>query len=150
ARPGQIAFASSGNGTAPHLSGELFSSMAGIKMLHVPYKGSSPAVTDLIGGQVQVMFSPASTVMPHVRSGKLKALAPTGATRAATAPDLPTVAELGLKGFETAVWFGFVVPAGTPAEVVAKLNTATHDALDTPAVRELFRSQGIEVVKSTP
>ena len=149
AKPGQIAFASSGNGTSPHLSGELFSSMAGIKMLHVPYRGSTPAVTDLLGGQVQVMFSPASTVLPHIRAGKLKALATTGAKRTAIAPDLPTVEELGLKGFETSVWFGFLLPVGTPPDVVAKLQTATQAALDQPDVQNLFRAQGIEVVKST-
>jgi len=150
AKPGQIAFASSGNGTSPHLSGELFSSMAGIKMLHVPYKGSSPAVTDLLGGQVQMMFSPASSVMPHIRAGKLTALASTGAKRAAIAPDLPTIDEVGLKGFETEVWFGFVVPVGTPPDVVSKLNSATHAVLDSPEVQEQFRAQGIEVVKSSP
>ena len=149
AKPGQIAFASSGNGTSPHLSGELFSSMAGIKMLHVPYRGSTPAVTDLLGGQVQVMFSPASTVLAHIRAGKLKALATTGAKRTAIAPDLPTVDELGLKGFETSVWFGFLVPVGTPTDVVAKLQIATQAALDQPDVQNLFRAQGIEVVKST-
>ena len=150
AKPGQISFASSGNGTSPHLSGELFSSMTGIKMLHVPYRGSTPAVTDLLGGQVQLMFSPASTVLPHIRAGKLKALATTGAKRSAIAPDLPTVDELGLKGFETSVWFGFLLPVGTPPDVVAKIQAATHAALDQPDVQNLFRAQGIEVVKSTP
>jgi tripartite-type tricarboxylate transporter receptor subunit TctC len=150
AKPGQIAFASSGNGTSPHLSGELFCAMAGIKMLHVPYRGSTPAVTDLLGGQVQVMFSPASSVLPHIRAGKLKALATTGAKRTAIAPDLPTVDELGLKGFETSVWFGFLLPVGTPPDVVAKIHAATHAALDQPEVQNLFRAQGIEVVKSTP
>ena len=150
AKPGQIAFASSGNGTSPHLSGELFASMAGIKLLHVPYKGSTPAVTDLLGGQVQMMFSPASTVMQHIRAGKLKALAATSPKRLAMAPDLPTIDELGLKGFETSVWFGFVVPPGTPRDAVSKLESATHGALDSPEVQELFRAQGIEVVKSSP
>lgn len=150
AKPDQITFASSGNGTSPHLSGELFCAMAGIKMLHVPYRGSTPAVTDLLGGQVQVMFSPASSVLPHIRAGKLTALATTSAKRTAIAPDLPTVAELGLKGFETSVWFGFVLPLGTPPDVVSKIQTATHAALDQPDVQNLFRAQGIEVVKSTP
>jgi tripartite-type tricarboxylate transporter receptor subunit TctC len=150
AKPGQIAFASSGNGTSPHLSGELFSSMAGIKMLHVPYKGSAPAVNDLLGGQVQLMFSPASSVMQHIRAGKLTALASTGSKRAAIAPDLPTIDELGLKGFETAVWFAFLAPAGTPPDVVAKLNSATHAVLDSPELQEQFRVQGIEVIKSSP
>jgi len=150
AKPGQISFASSGNGTSPHLSAELFCAMAGIKMLHVPYRGSTPAVTDLLGGQVQVMFSPVSTVLPHIRAGKLKALATTGAKRSAIASDLPTVEELGLKGFETSVWFGLLLPVGTPTDVVAKVQAATHAALDQPDVQNLFRAQGIEVVKSGP
>jgi tripartite-type tricarboxylate transporter receptor subunit TctC len=149
-KPGQITFASSGNGTSPHLSGELFSAMADVKMLHVPYRGSTPAVTDLLGGQVQLMFSPASTVLPHIRAGKLKALASTSAKRTAVAPELPTLDELGLKGFETSVWVGFVAPVGTPPDVVAKLVTATHSALDSPEVQTVFRTQGIDVVKMGP
>jgi tripartite-type tricarboxylate transporter receptor subunit TctC len=149
-RPGDISYASSGNGTSPHLSAELFSSMAGIRMTHVPYKGSSQAVTDLLGGQVQLMFSPASTVLPHVRTGKLKGLATTGATRAAVAPDLATIAELGMKGFETSVWFGVVAPPGTPAEVVTRLNAAVNAALDAPDVQEQLRANGIDAVKSSP
>jgi tripartite-type tricarboxylate transporter receptor subunit TctC len=149
AKPGQITFASSGYGTSPHLSGELFSSIAGIKMLHVPYRGSTLAVTGLLGGQVQVMFSPASTVLPHIRAGTLKALAVTGAKRTALAPDLPTVQELGFKDFESSVWFGFLLPAGTRPDVVAKVQAATHAALDQPDVQDLFRAQGIEIVKSS-
>ena len=149
-KPGQIAYASSGYGTSPHLSGELFSAMAGIKMLHVPYRGSTPAVTDLLGGQVGVMFSPASTVLPHIAAGTLKALATTGAKRTPLAPDLPTVRELGFKDFESSVWFGFLMPVGTPPDVVAKIQAATHAALDQPDIQNQFRAQGIEVVKSTP
>jgi tripartite-type tricarboxylate transporter receptor subunit TctC len=150
AKPGQITFASSGHGTSPHLSGELFSSMAGIKMLHVPYRGSTPAVTDLLGGQVQVMFSPVSSVLPHVRAGTLKALAATGTKRTALAPDLPTLQELGFKDFESSVWFGFLLPVGTPPHVVAKVQAATHAVLGQPDVQDLFGAQGIEVIKSTP
>ena len=150
ARPGQIAYASSGNGTSPHLSGELFCSMAGVSMLHVPYRGSTPAVTDLLGGQVQVMFSPASSVLAHIRSGRLKALASTGAKRAAIAPELPTIDELGLKGFETSVWFGLLLPPGAAPELVTRLHGATQAVLDLPEVQEPFRAQGIEVVKSGP
>jgi len=148
AKPDGITYASSGNGTSPHLSGELFSSMAGVKMLHIPYRGSTPAVTDLLAGQVQLMFSPASTVLPHIRAGKLKALATTSTKRTAIAPELPTLDELGLKGFETAVWFGLVAPAGTPPAVTAKIRAATHAALDTPEVQALFSAQGIDIVKT--
>jgi tripartite-type tricarboxylate transporter receptor subunit TctC len=150
AQPGKIAYASSGNGTSPHLSGELFCMMAGIKMLHVPYKGSSPAVTDLLAGQVGAIFSPASTVLPHIRAGKLKALASTGARRTAAAPDLPTVAELGLAGFETSVWFGIMTPAGAPADVVEKLRAATLVALQAPDLQSQFAAQGIDVVRAGP
>jgi tripartite-type tricarboxylate transporter receptor subunit TctC len=150
AKPGQIAYASSGYGTSPHLSGELFSAMAGIKMLHVPYRGSTPAVTDLLGGQVGVMFSPASTVLPHIAAGTLKALGTTGAKRTELAPDLPTIQELGFKDFESSVWFGFLLPVGTPSSVVGKIEAATHAAVDQPDLQKLFRAQGIEVVKSTP
>jgi tripartite-type tricarboxylate transporter receptor subunit TctC len=150
AKPGALTYASSGIGTSPHLSAELFSSMAGVKMVHVPYRGSTPAVTDLLGGQVSLMFSPASSVLQHVRSGKLKALAVTSAKRTAAAPELPTLDELGLKGFETAVWFGIVVPVGTPADVVDKLRGAAHAALDAPEVKTLYQAQGIEAHKSTP
>jgi tripartite-type tricarboxylate transporter receptor subunit TctC len=149
-KPGQITFASSGHGTSPHMSGELFSIMAGIKMLHIPYRGSTPAVTDLLGGQVDVMFSPASSVLPHIRTGALKALATTGAKRTAFAPDLPTVQELGFKDFESSVWFGFLLPLGTPPSIVTKLVAATHAPLDQPDIQKLFSAQGIEVVKSTP
>ncbi|MCM5571769.1 tripartite tricarboxylate transporter substrate binding protein [Burkholderiaceae bacterium FT117] len=149
-RPGQITYASSGNGTAPHLSGELFASMAGIKLVHVPYRGSSPAVTDLLAGQVQAMFSPASTVLPHIRSGKLRALATTGASRSAAAPDLATVSELGLAGFETSVWFGLVAPANTPADVVRRLSELLGAALDDPQIRQQFAAQAIDTVKAGP
>jgi tripartite-type tricarboxylate transporter receptor subunit TctC len=150
AKPGEITFASSGHGTSPHLSGELFASKAGIKMLHVPYRGSAQAVTDLLGGQVQVMFSPASSVLPHIRAGALKALATTGAKRTELAPDLPTLQELGFAGFESSVWFGFLLPAGTPPDVVAKLRSATDAVLDQPEVQKQFRTQGIDIIRSTP
>jgi tripartite-type tricarboxylate transporter receptor subunit TctC len=148
AKPGSITYASSGNGTSPHLSGELFSSMAGVQMMHIPYRGSTPAVTDLLAGQVQLMFSPASTVLPHIRAGKLKALATTSTKRTAIAPELPTLDELGLKGFETAVWFGLVAPAGTPPAITATIRAAAHAALDAPAVQALFSAQGIDIVKT--
>lgn len=150
AEPGRITFASSGNGTSPHLSGELLAHMAGVRMLHVPYKGSSPAVVDLLAGQVLSMFSPASTVLPHIRDGKLKALASTGLKRASSMPDLPTVDELGLKGFETSVWFGINAPRGTPAAVIERLRQAVQAAQDAPEVQAQFRAQGIELVRAGP
>lgn len=148
-KPGDLTFASSGIGTSPHLSGELFSTMAGVKMVHVPYRGSTPAVTDLLAGQVQLMFAPASSVLQHVRAGKLKALAVTSSKRTAIAPELPTLNELGLKGFDTSVWIGLVAPARTPAEVTAKLRAAAHSALDSPEVENVFKAQGIDVVKTS-
>jgi tripartite-type tricarboxylate transporter receptor subunit TctC len=148
-KPGQLSFASSGIGTAPHLSGELYALMAGIKWVHVPYKGSTPAVADLLGGQVQLMFSPASTVLPHVRAGTLKALAVTSRQRTAIAPDLPTLDELGLKGFETSVWVGLVAPLGTPAAVTTRLRTAAHAAVDSPEVQAIYKAQGIDPVKTS-
>lgn len=150
AEPGRITFASSGNGTSPHLSGELLAHMAGVRMLHVPYKGSSPAVVDLLAGQVLSMFSPASTVLPHIRDGKLKALASTGLKRASSMPDLPTVDELGLKGFETSVWFGINAPRGTPAAVIERLRQAVQAAQDSPEVQAQFKAQGIELVRAGP
>lgn len=150
AEPGRITFASSGNGTSPHLSGELLAHMAGVRMLHVPYKGSSPAVVDLLAGQVLTMFSPASTVLPHIREGKLKALASTGLKRASSMPDLPTVDELGLKGFETSVWFGINAPRGTPAPVIERLRAAIQSAQESAEVQAQFRAQGIELVRAGP
>lgn len=149
AKPGALSFGSSGIGTSPHLSGELFSMMTGVKMVHVPYRGSTPAVIDLLAGQVQLMFSPASSVLQHVRAGKLKALAVTSLKRTAIAPELPTLDELGLKGFDTSVWVGLVVPNGTPPDVVAKLRTAAHAALDSPEVTRAYQAQGIDVVETS-
>jgi tripartite-type tricarboxylate transporter receptor subunit TctC len=134
-------------GTSPHLSGELFAQMAGVKMMHIPYRGSTPAVTDLLGGQVDMMFSPASTVVAHLRSGRLKALAVTTSKRTAVAPELPTLNESGLKGFDTSVWIGLVAPAKTPAGVVRKLRDAAHAALDATPVKAAFFAQGIDPVQ---
>lgn len=149
AKPGDLSYASSGVGTSPHLSGEQFAQMSGVKIVHVPYRGSTPAVTDLLGGQVHLMFSPASTVMQHVRAGKLKALAVTSPKRTAIAPDVPTLDELGLKGFNTSVWIGLVAPAGTPEHVVSKLRGAAQAALDSSEIQALYRAQGIDSVKTT-
>lgn len=150
AEPGRITYASSGNGTSPHLSGELFSAMTDVKMLHVPYKGSSPAVADLLAGQVAIMFAPASTALPHIRAGKLKALASTGLTRAGALPDLPTLDELGLSGFESSVWFGLNAPAGTPPAIVEILRAAVQAAQNSPDLQEQFKLQGIDTVRAGP
>ena len=150
ARPGAINFASSGNGQSTHLSGELFNSMAGVKMTHIPYKGSSPALTDVMGGQASVMFDTMLSAMPFVKSGKLKALAVTSATRSPVAPDLPTVAESGLRGYETIAWNGVLAPAGTPKEAIAKLSAELKRALETPEVKEKFAAQGFAAAWSTP
>ena len=150
ARPGQLNYASSGTGTAPDLSAELFKSMAGVSLVHVPYKGSPQAVTDLIGGQVALMFSPASTVLPQVKSSRLRALAVTTAARLPSLPDLPTIAESGLAGYETVTWFGFVVPAATPRDIVARLNAEIVKVLAQPEVRQQFAVQGIDVIGGSP
>jgi tripartite-type tricarboxylate transporter receptor subunit TctC len=148
--PGKIAFASSGNGGAPHLSGELFRLVAGIDLLHVPYKGSGPAVTDLVGGQVQIMFDGAPSLIAHIQSGKLRVLAAASASRNALVPDAPTFRELGLPGIEVALWYGVMVPAATPAPIVARLATEIDAALRAPEVVERFRAQATEPMGGTP
>ncbi|MES2183097.1 MAG: tripartite tricarboxylate transporter substrate binding protein [Pseudomonadota bacterium] len=147
AQPGKIFFASSGNGTMSHLSGELYGMSTGTKLTHVAYKGSAQAVTDLLAGTVPVMFAPASTVLPFIKGGKLIALATTGAQRSRIAPDLPTVAEAGVKGYDTRIWWGFVAPAGTPAPVIKTLADALDKAIDAPEVKEQLLNQGIEPFK---
>ncbi|HEX4927707.1 MAG TPA: tripartite tricarboxylate transporter substrate binding protein [Burkholderiales bacterium] len=134
AKPGQVTFASYGNGSSAHLTGELFKMMAGIDLLHVPYKGAAPAVNDLVGGQVNVMFADVAALLPHVKSGKLKALAIASAKRFEGLPDVPTVAESGVPGFEAGGFLGLVAPAGTPRDVVARLNEAANQALAVPEV----------------
>ena len=150
ARPGEINFASSGHGTPAHLAGELFNSMVGVKMVHVPYKGAAPALADLLGGQVQLMFSTMPPALPHVKDGKLRALAVTSAKRSPAAPDIPTLDEIALPGFEANTWHGVVVPAGTPATIVARLNREIVAILHLPDVVERFSSQGAEALGSTP
>jgi tripartite-type tricarboxylate transporter receptor subunit TctC len=146
AKPDQLSFGSSGTATGTHLSGELFKVMTGVKMVHVPYPGSPQAVTDLLAGRIQVLFSPSSTVLQHVREGKLVALASTEAKRTAVAPDLPTMVEAGLPGFETGLWFGLMAPAGTAKEIVDKLNRAGNDALKADEVANALTPQGIDLV----
>jgi len=145
-KPNWINYASSGNGTSPHLSGELFNLMANIKMTHVPYKGSSQAITDVLSGLVPVMFSPASTAIAHINSGTLKALAVTSAQRSAVASKIPTVSESGLSGYETSVWFGILAPLGTPKEVLDKLNASINLSLQSSEVRGQLLAQGIDVL----
>ena len=150
AKPEQVFYASSGVGTSPHLSGELFNMMAGTKMVHVPYSGSAQAVTDLLAGRTQVMFSPASTVLQYVESGQLKALASSERTRASAAPDLPTVAEAGLPGFDTSVWFGFMGPTGLSQEVIEKLSRAIDEALGNDEVTKPLHAAGLDIKGGTP
>jgi tripartite-type tricarboxylate transporter receptor subunit TctC len=148
ANPGRLNFGSSGAGGTIHLSGELFKSMAGVQMTHVPYKGSAPAVNDLLGGQTQVMFD--SSVVPYVKAGKLRALAVTSAKRSSALPDVPTIAEAGLPGYEATAWFGILAPAGTPEPVIAKLNTEISAVLRDPAVTRWMVGQGFEAAGGTP
>ncbi|MES2714618.1 MAG: tripartite tricarboxylate transporter substrate binding protein [Pseudomonadota bacterium] len=145
ANPGKFNMASSGNGTSIHLSGELFKSMAGVFMVHFPYRGSGPALIDLMGGSMDLMFDNLPSALPHIRSGKLKALAVTSAKRSDAIPELPTIEEAGgptLKGFEASSWFGLVVPAGTPAEIANRLQAETAKALASPALKDRLQTQG--------
>ncbi|MBH2008617.1 MAG: tripartite tricarboxylate transporter substrate binding protein [Xanthomonadaceae bacterium] len=148
--PGKLSYASAGNGTSIHLAGEVFSSLAKIDMLHVPYKGSGPAVADLLGGQVNYMFDSISSARPHIESGKLRALGVTTAKRSSALPNVPTLAEAGLPGYEVSPWFAVFMPAATPKPVIARLNAALLDAMKQPDVRARFASIGAEPVGSTP
>jgi tripartite-type tricarboxylate transporter receptor subunit TctC len=153
ANPGKLNMASSGNGTSIHLAGELFKTMTGTFMVHIPYRGSGPALMDLIGGNMDVMFDNLPSAMPQIKGGKLKALAVTSATRSAALPDVPTVAEVGgpaLKGFEASSWFGLLAPAGTPADIVNRIQVETAKALGTPALKERLLAQGAIPSGNTP
>jgi tripartite-type tricarboxylate transporter receptor subunit TctC len=150
AKPGELTFASSGNGTSIHLSGELFNSMAGTKMTHIPYKGSAPMLIDLLSGTVNMAFDNLSASMVHIKAGKLKALATTGAQRAPALPDIPTVAEAGLAGYDSTSWNGIYAPAGTPREIVDKLNREVRAILESAETRKYFSEQGAEAGGGTP
>jgi tripartite-type tricarboxylate transporter receptor subunit TctC len=150
AKPGTINFASSGSGTSIHLSGELFKTMAGVDMMHVPYKGSSPALTDLIGGQVQIMFDNLPSSLAQIKAGKLRAVAVTSLKRAPALPDVPTISESGLPGFEASSWFGVLAPAGTPAPIVARINGEVNKWLQSADARERLLGQGAEAAGGTP
>jgi len=150
ADPGKLTFASSGAGAASHLSAELFKAMAGVNLLHVPYKGTGQAVTDLLAGHVNLLFAPAQVVMQHVQAGRLKALAVTGSKRSETLPNLPTVAESGLPGYEAVGWFGLLAPAATPKAAVAKASTDVNRVLAEREVREKMLGLGSEPGGNTP
>ncbi len=147
---GKFNFASSGNGTSIHLTGELFKQVTGLNMTHVPYRGSGPAINDLIGGQVQVMFDNLPSSIQHVRAGTLRALAVTSASRSPALPDLPTLAESGLAGFEATSWFALFAPKGTPAEIITKLNAEVRKALDTPELKKRIEDLGGEIKSMSP
>ena len=146
AKPGTMSYASAGNGTAPHISGELFKQQAGVDLLHVPYKGSGPAMTDTLAGTTQIMFPSLVAATPHIKSGKLRALAVTGSKRSPLYPDLPTVAESGVAGFEITQWYGFFAPAKTPADIVDKLNKEIVAVMKEPDVAKKFADQGADIV----
>ncbi|MGZ8210846.1 MAG: tripartite tricarboxylate transporter substrate binding protein, partial [Burkholderiales bacterium] len=150
ARPGQLNFASAGLGTGPHLSMELFLSMTGLKMVHIPYKGSAPAMVDLVSGQVGVMAATALTSIPHIRVGRLRALGVTGARRTAAAPDVPTIAEAGVPGYEAVQWYGMVAPANTPQDIITRLNREMVSILQVPDVKEKFAADGGDAVGNSP
>ena len=148
--PGKLNYASSGAGAAAHLAGELFKTMAGVDIVHVPYKGAQPALTDLIAGQVQLMFATSASVIPYMKAGRLRALAVTTAQRSPSVPELPTVAEAGLAGFEATTWHGIVVPAATSRAVVEKLNADVNAALRERELSERLAGLGAEVLTGTP
>jgi tripartite-type tricarboxylate transporter receptor subunit TctC len=150
AKPGQLNYASSGSGAAAHLAAELFKTMTGVEMVHVPYKGAQPALTDVIGGQAHLMFATSASVIPYVKAGRLRALAVTGSRRSAAVPDLPTVSEAGVPGFEAITWHGVVVPRATPGSLVERLNADIVGALATRDLRERLESLGAELAGGTP
>jgi tripartite-type tricarboxylate transporter receptor subunit TctC len=149
-RPGELTFSSAGIGTGSHLAGELFNIMADVKLVHVPYKGNAPSVTDLLGGQVSMSFINAIVVLPHLKSGKLRGLAVTSAQRFSVTPELPTISEAGLTGFEAVGWNGLFAPAGTPREVIQRINAETVRILRKPDIREKLVAQGAIVEGTSP
>jgi len=150
ARPNELNYGTAGTGSTSHMAMELFQSVAKIKMTHVPYKGTGPALIDLLGGHLSLMFDVIMTSLPHVQSGKLRTLALSSLKRSPLTPNVPTVAELGYPGFEAIVWFGLFAPAGTPPDIVKKVNEDTVRILGAPAMRELLASQGTDIVANSP
>ena len=150
ARPGDLRFGSPGNGSPPHLAGEMFNTLAGVKLVHVPYKGITTAVTDLIGGQIEVMFPGSPIALPNAKAGKLRALATTGAKRTTAAPELPTVAEAALPNFEMSLWYGLLAPANTPPAIIQQLQGEIARIVALPAVSQQWAALGVEPVSTTP
>ena len=148
--PGELSYASAGSGTPPHLAAELFKSIAGVDLLHVPYKGGAPAINDLVGAQVQAIFEGEVVLLPHIKSGRVRALAITGDKRDPALPDVPTFAEAGLPKYDAYFWSGLVAPAGTPNEIVGKLNDVLVQALNAPDSREALTRHGLEPAPTTP
>jgi tripartite-type tricarboxylate transporter receptor subunit TctC len=149
-KPGQLQFASGGAGAGAHLSGELLKATAGVDLIHVPYKGNAPALTDVLGGQVPMMFDTITTALPHVKAGKLKALAVTSAKRSPLAPEVPTMIEAGLPDFEISAWYVMFAPAGVPHDVLQRLNTEINKAIEDPDLRRTLGQQGVVFVGGTP
>jgi tripartite-type tricarboxylate transporter receptor subunit TctC len=150
AQPGMLNYASSGSGTSIHMSAEMFKSMAKVDIVHIPYKGSAPAVTDLLGGQVMMMFDNIPSALPQIKAGKLRALATTGAKRDPALPDLPTIAEAGVPGYESGVWFGLMAPAGTPKDIIARLNAEAVKGVRAPEFVKRMGDLGYVMIGSTP
>jgi tripartite-type tricarboxylate transporter receptor subunit TctC len=150
ARPGQLSYASAGHGTASHLSGELFKSMAKVNMVHVPYKGNVPAITDLLTGQTSLLFATMPTVLPQVQAGRLKALAVTSSSRSPAAPELPTIAEAALPGYSVTNWIGIFAPAGTPRDIVQKLNGEIIRTMQAPDIQKRLVNEGAKFTAATP
>ena len=150
ANPGKLSFGSSGVGSASHLSGALFAQMTGVEMLHVPYRGTGPAVTDLLGGRIDLMFSPALVVTPHIAAGTLRVIGTTGAVRSALFPDFPTIAETGLPDYQSLGWFGLFAPAGTPREIVTKISADAGRVLGLPEAKQRLAEQGAEPAPNAP
>lgn len=150
ARPGQLRHGSTGIGSPHHLAGELFKYMADVKMVHVPYKGATPAITDVVAGHIEIYFGAMVSTIPHVKSGRVRALAMTSARRSPAAPDIPTLQEQGFKGFDTGSWFGLHVPAATPRDIVMKLHAETLRAIGLPEIRNRMQPEGAEFIGDTP
>lgn len=149
-RPASLSYASSGNGSPQHLAAEMFKALTGTRIVHIPYRGAAPAVTDLVGGQVDMTIGVINQLLPHIRSGRLRALGVAGKKRLPSLPDVPTLAEAGVPGYESEVWLGLAAPAGTPAPIIERINREVHAILRDPVVAGRLADQGIDVVLSTP